>query len=107
MAKNDSEKKQKTNTHLISSVLLASALLAAVFLQSVLALAQDVRQDHALGSPNSFAGWPSAVLAVYVFIAGSRLRHKFAAVIILTLLIACTLFWFLGLTSSGANLSNF
>lgn len=98
---------QQRNNHLISSVLLASALLAGVFLQSVLALTQDARQGHMLGSPNSFAGWPSAVLAAYVFFAGPRLRYKFAVVIILTLLAVCTLVWFLGLTSAGESLSNF
>ncbi len=91
----------------VSSALLVSAVLAIVFFQHILVVAQDVRQSDILGSPNSFAGWPSALLAVYVFFAGKRLRYKFAAVIILTVLLAGTLFWLFGLTSAGDRLGNF
>lgn len=109
MAQNEEKKIRKSveGIHWVSSSLLVSAVLAVVFLQHTFVLAQDVKQLAMLGSPNSFAGWPSALLALYVFFAGKRLRYKFSAVIILTVLVTCTLVWFFGLTAAGEGLRSF
>ncbi len=109
MAQNEEKRIRKSveGIHWISSALLVSAVLAVVFLQHTFVLAQDAKQLDMLGSPNSFAGWPSALLALYVFFAGQRLRYKFGAVIILSVLVTCVLIWFFGLTSAGESLRSF
>lgn len=100
-----SKSKKHVNSNKLDVALVLSVLLSLLFFYSVLKVLQDVRLNDMLGSPNSFAAWPSLALAIYVFVKSDVPNRKYISVAVMTLLVSGFLTWLLGATAVGSPLA--
>jgi hypothetical protein len=93
------------DNQLVEVALIISVLLAGWFFYDLLRLLQDLKQFDILGSPNSFAAWPSGLLALYIFIKDKRPGVHYVAVATLTVILSGFLVWLFGATGYGEDLA--
>lgn len=102
-----SKSKKQVRNNKLDVALGLSVLLSLLFFYSVLRVLQDVRLNDMLGSPNSFAAWPSLALAIYVFLKSEVPSRKYISVAVITLLVSGSLTWLLGATAAGSYLATY
>lgn len=102
MAKSKSRKINSGGTgDLEVFIFWGGVVFAALFLISMVTIMQTLVRAGILDAPNVIAGGLAAVLALYSFANASRLRYKYGAVVVLSMLATAMLFYVFGLSSAG------
>jgi len=97
-------KNNKKNDNTVNLVLAVSVALAAYFLYHLLQLLQNVKINSIVGSPASYAAFPSAALAIFVLMKATTNKQRYISIIVLTVLVTGFLVWLFGATGAGSNL---
>lgn len=101
------KKKDITGDQILAIGLLAlGAAFSLVFILSICVAGQNIRRDGGLGSPNLLAAWVAGLLAVYGWFRSPPPvhRYRYAAIVILTILVTGAVIWMYGLSDAGFSL---